>query len=64
MARMKAKGDLPVKPCRHCGRPMVWRKSWRANWDEVLYCSERCRKDAKSTRRSEETEETPRQGRS
>jgi hypothetical protein len=49
---MKAKGDLPQKPCRRCGRPMVWRKRWRANWDEVLYCSDRCRAEAKRGRAS------------
>jgi hypothetical protein len=36
---------LPQKPCLVCGRPMVWRKSWAKNWDQVLYCSDRCRSD-------------------
>lgn len=44
---------LPEKPCRQCGRPMVWRKSWAKVWDEVRYCSERCRKDAKANPRRE-----------
>jgi hypothetical protein len=38
---------LPVKPCLACGRPMVWRKKWRLNWDEVKYCSDACRKGFK-----------------
>ncbi len=38
------KSDLPVKLCAVCARPMVWRKKWRENWDEVKYCSERCRR--------------------
>ncbi|WP_415274781.1 DUF2256 domain-containing protein [Aquiluna sp. Uisw_065] len=23
---------------------MVWRKSWEKNWDEVRYCSEKCKR--------------------
>ena len=37
------KQDLPRKNCTVCGRDMVWRKSWAKNWDQVLYCSDRCR---------------------
>ncbi|MDG0855547.1 DUF2256 domain-containing protein [Roseateles puraquae] len=43
------KSSLPSKPCQACGRPMTWRKAWARNWDDVKYCSERCRRD-KSTR--------------
>ncbi|MBM3366209.1 MAG: DUF2256 domain-containing protein [Betaproteobacteria bacterium] len=35
---------LPVKQCVTCGRPFTWRKKWAANWEEVKYCSEGCRK--------------------
>jgi hypothetical protein len=56
MAKMRKKSDLPEKPCQACGRPMVWRKSWAKTWDEVRYCSERCRRnrltDAKPALRS------------
>ena len=45
---MRRKGDLPTKTCRHCGRPMAWRKKWAKVWDEVKYCSERCRRAARS----------------
>lgn len=38
------KSSLPSKPCAVCGRPMVWRRAWAKNWDEVRYCSEACRK--------------------
>jgi len=41
--KMVRKGDLPVKDCLVCGKPMVWRKKWAKNWDEVKYCSDRCR---------------------
>jgi hypothetical protein len=37
------KGDLPTKPCLVCGRPFTWRKKWERVWDEVKYCSDRCR---------------------
>jgi hypothetical protein len=43
VARHVKKGDLPVKTCAACGRPMVWRKAWAKVWDEVKYCSDRCR---------------------
>lgn len=32
------------KSCVACGRTMTWRASWAANWDEVRYCSDRCRR--------------------
>ena len=56
MPKMRAKADLPSKPCRHCGRPMAWRKAWARNWDEVLYCSDRCRMDAARARRNQSAE--------
>ena len=41
--RMRKKADLPEKICASCGLPFAWRKKWEKNWDEVKYCSERCR---------------------
>lgn len=32
------------KACGSCGRTMVWRAKWASNWDEVRYCSDRCRR--------------------
>ena len=40
---VKTKRDLPVKTCPVCQRPFVWRKMW-ACWEEVRYCSEKCRR--------------------
>jgi len=37
------KRALPEKTCASCGRRIVWRKKWERSWDEVRYCSERCR---------------------
>jgi hypothetical protein len=45
MPRMRNKGDLPMKTCLACGRPFAWRKKWEKVWDEVRYCSDRCRNE-------------------
>ncbi|WP_370654058.1 DUF2256 domain-containing protein [Methylophaga sp.] len=39
---------LPTKHCIACHRPFSWRKKWRDCWEQVLYCSERCRRNRKS----------------
>lgn len=41
---VKAKRDLPVKICPVCQRPFAWRKKWERCWEEVRYCSEKCRR--------------------
>ena len=33
-----------MKICDTCGRNIEPRKKWAKNWDEVKYCSDRCRK--------------------
>ena len=43
MPKMVRKGDLPVKTCAGCGLEFAWRKKWARDWDEVKYCSDRCR---------------------
>lgn len=35
--------NLPTKRCPVCNRDFSYRKKWRRCWDEVVYCSERCR---------------------
>ncbi|MEE3317293.1 MAG: DUF2256 domain-containing protein [Pseudomonadota bacterium] len=40
---MRRKSDLPTKTCATCGRPFKWRKKWADVWEEVRYCSDRCR---------------------
>jgi hypothetical protein len=32
------------KTCRSCGRRIEWRAKWAADWEEVAYCSDACRK--------------------
>ncbi|MFK7738489.1 MAG: DUF2256 domain-containing protein [Pirellulaceae bacterium] len=41
------KQDLPTKVCQACGRPFTWRKKWKSCWDQVKYCSERCKQSRK-----------------
>ena len=45
--RMRKKADLPSKLCLQCMRPFAWRKKWEKVWNEVKYCSERCRRESK-----------------
>lgn len=44
---MHRKPHLPEKPCQCCGCPFAWRKKWAQVWEEVKYCSERCRRQRK-----------------
>ncbi|TVQ77649.1 MAG: DUF2256 domain-containing protein [Flavobacteriales bacterium] len=42
---MHKKPYLPKKDCLTCGRPFSWRKKWARDWENVLYCSERCKRN-------------------
>lgn len=39
------KENFPTKVCVSCNRPFAWRKKWEKVWDEVKYCSDKCRTD-------------------
>ncbi|MEC9406597.1 MAG: DUF2256 domain-containing protein [Pseudomonadota bacterium] len=39
------KPHLPQKICPICRRGFTWRKRWARDWDRVIYCSERCRRN-------------------
>ena len=39
------KVNLPEKICVTCGLKFAWRKKWEKNWEEVKYCSEKCRRN-------------------
>jgi hypothetical protein len=41
--RVVEAGEFAAKTCAACGRTMEWRKSWAKNWEQVKYCSDRCR---------------------
>lgn len=43
MAKMRKKSELPQKDCAHCGRPFVWRRKWARDWENVRFCSDKCR---------------------
>lgn len=45
------KAHLPTKPCAACGRPFAWRKKWERDWEQVKFCSDRCRLQARTTAR-------------
>jgi hypothetical protein len=52
MPRMQRKLDRPTKICEACGRTFAWRKKWRAVWDEVKTCSDRCKSDLRRKRQA------------
>jgi hypothetical protein len=39
--------DRPTKICACCGRPFQWRRKWKTVWEQVRYCSDRCRNQAR-----------------
>ena len=45
--RRAAGAAKPEKVCPACGRPFQWRRKWAACWEQVKYCSDRCRARAR-----------------
>jgi hypothetical protein len=43
--RAVLKANLPSKICVVCARPFTWRKKWEKHWEEVKYCSEKCKRN-------------------
>jgi formamidopyrimidine-DNA glycosylase len=39
----KTKNGFPPKICLRCERPFEWRKKWARGWENVKYCSEKCK---------------------
>ena len=37
--------SIPEKICKSCGRPFEWRKKWERDWDQVVYCSQKCKSE-------------------
>lgn len=58
--RPVAKSNLPSKLCPACNRPFSWRKKWERDWDQVIWCSDRCR--AEGRRAGGGTAPAPRDG--
>ncbi|PHR19654.1 MAG: DUF2256 domain-containing protein [Hoeflea sp.] len=50
MPKQLRKSHLPQKTCACCNRPFSWRRKWARVWEEVRYCSDRCRTAARSQR--------------
>ncbi|MBD0835197.1 DUF2256 domain-containing protein [Aestuariibaculum suncheonense] len=44
MPKTVKKENLPVKICPVCNRPFSWRKKWKKYWNDVIYCSEQCKR--------------------
>lgn len=44
MIEVHRKSQLPTKLCPACQRSFAWRKKWQKVWEQVRYCSERCRR--------------------
>ena len=48
----KLSSNLPnhllSKLCPVCGRLITWRKKWERNWPSIKYCSDACRRSARS----------------
>jgi hypothetical protein len=38
-----AKSNLPEKLCAACQKPFSWRKKWARDWEQVRFCSDKCR---------------------
>jgi hypothetical protein len=48
MQRIK-KSNLPTKICVLCLRNFTWRKKWEKVWEDVKYCSDKCRMNRNKT---------------
>ncbi len=48
------------KWCASCGRRIAWRRRWAASWEQIRYCSARCRR-ARPGRLDRELEATLRE---
>jgi hypothetical protein len=44
----KKPSERDSKVCAVCGKPFSWRKKWERDWENVKYCSDRCRAVAKT----------------
>ncbi len=49
--KQKRKAELPQKICIVCNRPYTWRKKWEKIWEEIKYCSDKCRMNRNKTSR-------------
>ncbi|WP_124979998.1 DUF2256 domain-containing protein [Nonlabens xiamenensis] len=38
--------QLPTKVCPVCEREFTWRKKWAKDWEQVKFCSKKCRQQS------------------
>ena len=38
------KKNLPFEICPVCKKPFNWRKKWARDWQNIKFCSERCKR--------------------
>ena len=36
--------DGATRTCASCGRVIAWRRTWARDWEQVRWCSQRCRR--------------------
>ncbi|MFM8600798.1 MAG: DUF2256 domain-containing protein [Actinomycetota bacterium] len=47
MARTaRTKNGHAPRTCAVCGLAFEWRRKWARDWENVRYCSEKCRRSA------------------
>ncbi|MBU6385297.1 MAG: DUF2256 domain-containing protein [Pirellula sp.] len=54
------KPHLPQKKCLACNKMFSWRKKWAKDWDQVRYCSERCRRNKPAESKASDGPTNPR----
>ncbi len=42
------KSELAIKYCKFCLKSFNWRKKWKRDWDNIIFCSKRCKREWKS----------------
>ncbi|MEI6407558.1 MAG: DUF2256 domain-containing protein [Actinomycetes bacterium] len=48
MARVvKTKNGFAPRICAVCNLKFEWRKKWERDWEQVKFCSDRCRTESK-----------------
>ncbi|MFM9100072.1 MAG: DUF2256 domain-containing protein [Cyanobium sp.] len=52
------RADRPTRVCAGWGRPFQWRRKGKDVWQEVRYCSERCRRRRNSASHGRESQPT------
>jgi hypothetical protein len=43
LPRAQRPASQATKTCAVCGRTITWRRKWERDWENVKYCSDKCR---------------------